>query len=84
MEFDSDREQVDATASEAEIERLLLFFGNEGVDVGRRISERGRDFIWDNLRMSDVECYWKTLLEKYSKLLDFEPKKAEGYLAITE
>ena len=44
----------------------------------------GRNFIWDNLRMTDVECYWRSLLEKYSKLLDFEPKQGEDYVEITE
>ena len=78
--------QVDAGAGEEEIERLLSFFAgsDEGAALGRRIAERGRNFIWENLRMSDVECYWRSLLEKYSKLLDFEPKMKEDYVEILE
>ena len=44
----------------------------------------GRNFIWDNLRMTDVECYWRTLLEKYSELLDFEPNRGEEYVEVVE
>ena len=78
-------QQVAADAGEEEIERLLRFFASEeGDTTGRRIAQRGRDFIWENLRMSDVECYWRTLLERYSRLLDFEPKKGKDYVEITE
>ena len=34
--------------------------------------------------MADVECYWRTLLEKYSELLDFEPNRGEEYVEVVE
>ena len=78
-------QQVAADAGEEEIERLLRFFASEEGDAaGRGIAQRGRDFIWENLRMSDVDCYWRTLLERYSRLLDFEPKKGKDYVEVTE
>ena len=82
---DTFTEQVDADAGEEEIEQLLHFFASEEGDAaGRRIAQRGRDFIWEKLRISDVECYWRTLLERYSQLLDFEPKKRKDYVEVTE
>ena len=82
---DTFTEQVDADAGEEEIEQLLRFFASEEGDAaGRRIAQRGRDFIWEKLRISDVECYWRTLLERYSQLLDFEPKKRKDYVEVTE
>ena len=73
------------STGEEEIEQLLRFFtSEEGDTAGRRIAKQGRDFIWENLRMSDVECYWRTLLQRYSRLLDFEPKKGKDYVEITE
>jgi len=41
--------------------------------------DRGRQFIWDHLRMEDVSCYWKKLLLRYAKLLRWKPKRASGY-----
>ena len=38
---------------------------------------RGRQFIWDNLRMEDVSCYWETLLNEYASLLTWEPERDE-------
>ena len=43
---------------------------------------RGRQFIWDHLRMEDVSCYWETLLKKYAKLLKFKPKRNKNYKQI--
>jgi hypothetical protein len=49
----------------------------------RSIADRGRDLILELLRPQDVVCYWKTLLEKYAEILDFEPDKREDYVEIT-
>lgn len=35
--------------------------------------DRGYNFIKDHLRMQDVRCYWKRLLKKYAKLLNWKP-----------
>lgn len=39
----------------------------------KKIAYRGRDFIWNNLQMSDVIHFWKQLLKSYSKLLTYKP-----------
>jgi len=40
---------------------------------------RGYQFIWDHLRMEDVSCYWKKLLLRYAKLLQWKPQRVNGY-----
>lgn len=40
--------------------------------MSKRIADRGRDFIWNNLKISDVTQFWKKLLKKYSKLLTYK------------
>lgn len=59
--------------SERDLRQLLEFF-NEHDDLAREIAERGRTQIWDHLKMKDVHCYWRKLLKKYAKLLQFEVK----------
>jgi len=34
---------------------------------------RGRRFIWEHLRMEDIECYWEKLLKRYAKLMKWKP-----------
>lgn len=62
--------------------RDLLEFAKENDDVVHEIAKRGRQFIWDHLRMEDVTCYWETLLKKYAKLLKFKTKKNKTYKQI--
>ncbi|XP_011211567.2 O-glucosyltransferase rumi [Bactrocera dorsalis] len=57
--------------SEKEIENILNFF-LEHDDLAREISERGSQFILNHLRMQDIECYWKSLLLSYQKLITFK------------
>lgn len=40
--------------------------------MSKKIADRGRDFIWNNLKLSDVTQSWKNLLKKYSKLLTYK------------
>ncbi|CDW54185.1 protein O glucosyltransferase 1 [Trichuris trichiura] len=49
----------------------LLQFARENDELVKQIADRGYNFIWNNLRMEDVECYWKTLLTRYAALLRF-------------
>ncbi|XP_077862413.1 LOW QUALITY PROTEIN: protein O-glucosyltransferase 1-like [Saccoglossus kowalevskii] len=53
----------------------LIEFVKENDNVAKEIAERGFQYIWDHLRMEDVECYWKKLLLEYSKLLKYKPKR---------
>lgn len=39
------------------------------------VSFRGRKFILANLKMRDIEEYWKQLLKKYAKLTKWKPKR---------
>lgn len=56
-----------------ELEQLLEFV-IEHDDLAQEIAERGHKQIWDHLKMKDVHCYWRKLLRKYAKLLQFEVK----------
>jgi len=44
---------------------------------------RGRDFVWRHLRQEDISCYWRRLLRRYAKLLDFEIVKDETLMLRT-
>lgn len=62
----------------------LLQFAQENDDVVHEIAKRGRQFIWDHLRMEDVSCYWLKLLKRYAKLLKFKPKRNNSYNQIKQ
>ena len=40
--------------------------------MSKKIADRGRHFIWNNLKISDVTQFWKKLLKKYSKFLTYK------------
>lgn len=50
----------------------LLNFLMENDNIAMEIAENGYNFIRKHLRMSDVECYWRDLLNSYGKLLKYE------------
>ncbi|XP_037789982.1 LOW QUALITY PROTEIN: O-glucosyltransferase rumi homolog [Penaeus monodon] len=56
----------------------LLKFAMENDDVAMAIAERGYEFIRDHLRMKDVLCYWRKLLQSYAELLQYKPVKEAG------
>lgn len=63
---------VPANASKKVI-RELVEFVTANDEVAKRIAQNGFDFVWNHLRMTDVNCYWKKLLQEYAKLLKFKP-----------
>ncbi|XP_071961633.1 protein O-glucosyltransferase 1-like [Antedon mediterranea] len=63
--------------------RELIEFAKANDEVVQEITQRGRDFIWDHLRMEDVQCYWLKLLKAYAKQAQWKPKKVKGYKQIT-
>lgn len=63
---------VPTRASKEEIRDLIQFAINND-EIAKNIAERGYEMIWNNLKMSDVQCYWSKLLKRYTKLLKFEP-----------
>ncbi|XP_022196676.2 O-glucosyltransferase rumi homolog [Nilaparvata lugens] len=64
---------VKKDANRKEIADLLLFF-KEHDSLAREIAERGKSFIDKHLRLKDVKCYWRKLLQDYSSLLKFKPQ----------
>ncbi|KAK3734105.1 hypothetical protein RRG08_000020 [Elysia crispata] len=62
--------------------RELLEYAKSNPDVMEGIAERGRKFITDHLRMEDVSCYWRKLLQNYAKLQRFTPKRNTSYKEI--
>lgn len=63
---------VPKDATQKQLENLISF-AIEHDDIAKKIANRGRDFIWDKLKLSQVRCYWKKLIRQYSKLLKFKP-----------
>ncbi|CAL1529373.1 unnamed protein product [Lymnaea stagnalis] len=62
--------------------RDLLLFAKHNQEAVKKVADRGRQFIIDHLRLEDVSCYWKLLLQKYAKLLSFKPTLNNNYKQI--
>lgn len=62
-----------ANAKEEELKALLDFAKNNN-ELVKEIALKGFNFIWNHLKISDVNCFWKKLLKKYSKLLKYKPE----------
>ncbi|KAL4226109.1 Protein O-glucosyltransferase 1 [Mactra antiquata] len=60
----------------------LLLFAQQNDDVVHDIAKRGRQFIWDHLRMEDISCYWLKLLKQYAKLLTYKVTRNKSYKQI--
>ncbi|XP_044743954.1 O-glucosyltransferase rumi homolog [Chrysoperla carnea] len=72
---------IDRMATQNDI-RILLNFVQNHDDVAQDIADRGYQFIWDHLKMSDITCYWLQLLKMYSELLKYKPKLDPTLIAI--
>lgn len=64
-----------------EIQKMLEFFQKHDA-LASEIAERGRNHIWNHLKMANVHCYWRKLLKKYAKLLRYEVKRDAGLIEI--
>lgn len=53
--------------------RELIQFAMDNDILSEKIANRGRDFIWNKLRMKDILRFWKKLLKSYGKLLSYKP-----------
>lgn len=60
-----------ANPSKTDLADIIRFFKNND-DLARTIAQKGFDHIWKNLDMPNVQCYWKKLLRKYAKLINYE------------
>lgn len=67
---------LSANPTQEEIGEILEFFRTHD-DIAQRIAERGYQHIWDHLRVKDVNCYWRKLLKRYSKLIKYETLVAD-------
>lgn len=72
---------VDSKSRPEDLESLINFF-SEHQDVAQEIAERGYEMIWKNLRMEDVECYWRRLLRYYGKLIKFDVNRDPDFIEI--
>ncbi|CAL7943446.1 unnamed protein product [Xylocopa violacea] len=62
---------VSKDANQTVLEELIQF-AIDNDELSKRIAMRGRDFVWNNLKMWNVTQFWKKLLKKYSKLLTYK------------
>ncbi|PBC26089.1 CAP10 family protein [Apis cerana cerana] len=62
---------VSKDANQTVLEEIIQF-AIDNDDISKKIANHGRDFIWNNLKISDVTQFWKKLLKKYSKLLKYK------------
>ncbi|XP_029155655.1 O-glucosyltransferase rumi homolog [Nylanderia fulva] len=63
---------VSKNANQKELEDLIEFARNND-ELVKKIAYRGRTFVWNNLRLSDITYFWKQLLKNYGKLLTYKP-----------
>ncbi|KAL3281218.1 hypothetical protein HHI36_004432 [Cryptolaemus montrouzieri] len=68
---------VERDASKEKIKELLEFFENHQ-DLAQQIANNGYNFIWNNLQLKHVDCYWLNLIKRYTKLLKYKPTLGEG------
>jgi protein glucosyltransferase len=66
-----------------DVEQLLEYF-MKNEDEAKRIAQAGYDFILHHLRIDDIKLYWKELLNRYAKLLDYEPTRDESLIEIRQ
>jgi protein glucosyltransferase len=57
-----------------------LEFVSHNDDKAQEIAQRGHDLIHTHLKMKDVSCYWKKLLKRYAKLLQFKPERDKSLI----
>ncbi|XP_033209397.1 O-glucosyltransferase rumi homolog [Belonocnema kinseyi] len=72
---------VPKDASQSELEELVQF-AKDNDEISKKIAHRGRDFIWEKLRMTDVICYWRRLLKMYIKLLTYKPTLKQNLIEV--
>ncbi|XP_030370729.1 O-glucosyltransferase rumi isoform X2 [Scaptodrosophila lebanonensis] len=72
---------LDSYPSQEQYENLIMYFKQNDA-LAQEIAQRGYDFIWQHLRMQDVECYWRKLLMRYSKLLRYKVQRDNKLIPI--
>nr|CAD7430731.1 unnamed protein product [Timema monikensis] len=64
--------------------RELLQFATEYDSEMRDIATRGQHVIHNHLRLDDVMCYWRVLLETYTRLLKFQVRQDSTLVEVEE
>nr|CAD7572026.1 unnamed protein product [Timema californicum] len=64
--------------------RELLQFAIDYDSEMRDIATRGRHVIHNHLRLDDVMCYWRVLLENYTRLLKFQVRQDSSLVEVKE
>lgn len=72
---------VDSKSNQKDLKEIIEFFQKHD-DLAEEIANRGFDMIWNNLRMNDVECYWRKLLMSYGKLVKFDVAQDPQFMEI--
>ena len=72
---------VDSKATSEELKSLIKFFRKHN-KISQEIANRGYDMIWNNLRMKDIECYWRKLLKGYGNLIQYDVELDTELIAI--
>ena len=62
------------SADQHQIQQILQFARENDVLV-QKIAERGQTFILNHLKMRDISCYWRRLLQDYTDLLQYKVKR---------
>ncbi|XP_055603639.1 LOW QUALITY PROTEIN: O-glucosyltransferase rumi homolog [Uranotaenia lowii] len=65
---------VPVGASQQDLSELIKFF-IEHEQLAREMAIRGFRHIWYGLKMEDVESYWRKLLKRYGKLINYKVKR---------
>lgn len=72
---------IERDASEEDIKELIEFFDSHQ-DLAQEIAKNGYDFIWNNLQMKHIDCFWLNLLRRYTKILKYKPERDESLVQI--
>ncbi|VDD94901.1 unnamed protein product [Enterobius vermicularis] len=72
---------VPVSAELENVEKLISFARNHD-NLMETIGRRGQKFIKDHLKEDDVLCYWKLLLQNYTKLLRYVVVKDNSLMKI--
>lgn len=72
---------VEGRAKSEDLKSLVEFFVNHE-EIAQEIAARGREMIWNNLNIENVECYWRRLLRSYSRLMKYEIVKDKSFIEI--
>ncbi|EDW23732.1 GL23775 [Drosophila persimilis] len=70
-----------SNATVESLEQLLVYLRLHD-DLAEEIAERGFQFVWQHLRLQDVQCYWRNLLQEYAKLLKCRVEQEPEFIEV--